>query len=247
VVFLRERGRVPASQGLSADVRVPTERCWKHNKGLVFVARFDTALIVLVGRAMNLVGAIVGPFGALQLAGLLASVSTPGDQSLSSLIGGIITHHHALARSELDRLSVLVERVDAADAALAGVTEVVQDFTMLDSELRAHMTKEEVVVFPYIASLEGAQRIGRSLARSPFSALQEPLDVMLDEQGQARSLLASMRRQTKGYTPPPNASEVLCALYEGLEALEAELEEHGRLETEVLLPRALELEQRMRG
>ncbi len=182
-----------------------------------------------------------------ELVHLLAPAQRAGDRSLVALIEGIVTHHHAHARSELDRLSALAASLHDADCTLAGVTEVVECFATLERELRAHMTKEELVVFPYIAALEGALRFGRSLARSPFSALQQPLGVMLDEQDQARSLLGSMRCMTRDYTLPSSASPALRALYEGLEALEVALEEHGRLETDCLFPHALDLERRVRG
>jgi regulator of cell morphogenesis and NO signaling len=194
---------------------------------------------------MDLVRANIGNFNAV--VDRLAPPYGAGEPPLVSLIAGIVTHHHDHARSELDRLSALAGNVGASDTARAGVTDVIELFTTLDSELRAHMTKEEMVVFPYIASLEGALRVGRCLARSPFSALQQPLGVMLDEQDQTRLLLASIRLASGGYSPPPGASQAVHDLYAGLEALEESLEEHGRLETEFLFPRALELEHRVRG
>jgi iron-sulfur cluster repair protein YtfE (RIC family) len=56
-----------------------------------------------------------------------------------------------------------------------------------------------------------------------------------------------MRQASTGYVSPPGASDAVDAFYRGVQALEEALEEHGRVETEVLFPRAIELEQRARG
>jgi regulator of cell morphogenesis and NO signaling len=163
--------------------------------------------------------------------------------SLASLVGGIIARQHAHARSELQRLEALAGAVDAHDVALPGVSEVLEGFAALASELRAHMTKEEAILFPYVVALETHMRLGRSPVRSPFGVLERPLKVMLAEQCQARMLLTAMRAASDGYTLPPGASGSVDSLYRGLEALEGTLDEHGRVEAEEIFPRAIALEQ----
>jgi regulator of cell morphogenesis and NO signaling len=176
----------------------------------------------------------------------LSAPDGPAGRSLASLMSGIVEEHHAHARSELDRLSALAANVGFSDAAVAEVPRVIEAFVALETELRAHMIKEEIVVFPYIASLERALRVGRSLARSPFSGLERPFKSMLNEQVEARLLLSRIRQACHDYCPPAGATHSLRALYEGLEAFERALEEHVRIETESLFPRALELELRVR-
>jgi regulator of cell morphogenesis and NO signaling len=181
----------------------------------------------------------------LGLARILAERAPPRltkEGSLESLIGGTLARQHDWARSELRRLEAVAADVSAVDEGLPGVRAVLESFAALDTELRAHMTKEEAVVFPYIVALEAHLRIGRNLVRSPFGVLEQPLKAMFDEQCQTRSLLASMRRDSKGYVAPPGASNAVVTLYQGLAALEEGLEEHGRVETQVLFPSAIELE-----
>lgn len=50
--------------------------------------------------------------------------------------------------------------------------------------------------------------------------------------------LASLRRITKGYTPPPDACVTFRAFYRGLAELEADLHRHIHLENNVLFPMA---------
>lgn len=164
------------------------------------------------------------------------------DGPLASLIGDIVGHHHAYARVELDRLSGLAASLGPGDVSLPGVAQAIGSLAALKGELRAHMTKEEMVIFPYIASLEWALRVGRSPVRSPFSALERPLRAVLAEQGATESLLERIRQASSGYTVPEGASPALQSLYDALRSLEAALDRHGRIEMEVLFPRALELE-----
>jgi regulator of cell morphogenesis and NO signaling len=167
----------------------------------------------------------------------------PREGSLEALIESVVAQH-AHARSELQRLEALAASLSARDGELPGLTAVLECFAALDSELRAHMTKEEAVVFPYIVALEVHPRVGRNLVRSPFGVLERPLKAMLGEQSETRWQLSAIRTASNAYTPPPGAPNSVKAFYSGLEALEEALEEHGRLETEVLFPRAIELEQR---
>jgi regulator of cell morphogenesis and NO signaling len=174
---------------------------------------------------------------------LSASLWAP-QGSIASLVGYIVDHHHAHTRSELKRLAALATGLGEGDRALEGVRDVLDTLTALDPELRAHMTKEEAVVFPYIVSLEAHLSLGRVVVRSRFGVLGRPLNAMLDEQCQTQSRLAFMRSRSGDYTPPRAASAQVCEFYEGLDALESDLAEHSRLETDILFARALELEQR---
>jgi regulator of cell morphogenesis and NO signaling len=194
---------------------------------------------------------IPSAFGDLRAPRLAQKVrdtaASGGEGSLAALIAEIVGRHHESTRSALLRLSAMTARVNAHDRAQAGVQTIVDEYQALDGELRAHMTKEEAIIFPYIVSLEMHLLFGRTPVRSPFGVLERPLRVMLDEQSETQSLLASMRQLTGGYVAPVGASPAVGALYAGLAALELLLGQHARLETEVLFPRALELEQRVRG
>jgi regulator of cell morphogenesis and NO signaling len=170
----------------------------------------------------------------------------PREGSLEALIESIVAQH-AHVRSELQRLEALAATLSAHGRDVSGLKAVLGCFAALDSELRAHMTKEEAVVFPYIVALELHPRVGRTLVRSPFGVLERPLRAMLDEQGETRSQLTAIRRASHGYAAPPGAPNSVKDFYRSLEVLEEVLDEHGRLETEVLFPRAIDLEQRARA
>ena len=65
---------------------------------------------------------------------------------------------------------------------------------------------------------------------------------MEHEHESAGGVLARLREATGGYALPPDACPTFAALYEELQRLEADLNQHIHLENNVLFPRALELE-----
>ena len=61
----------------------------------------------------------------------------------------------------------------------------------------------------------------------------------------AGAILANMRGITDNYRLPDDACQTFKALYEALEALEADLHEHIHLENNILFPASVNQEQRM--
>ncbi|MFN8061313.1 MAG: iron-sulfur cluster repair di-iron protein [Vicinamibacterales bacterium] len=157
-------------------------------------------------------------------------------EPLGVLIGHIVATYHEALREELPRLRQMVARVREAhrdkaplllDRLEATVTEVADD-------LRDHLHKEELVLFPAIERLA----LGRGDLRMP---IEMPIAAMEHEHARLDALLKAMRELTAGYTPPAWACATCRALFEGLASLERELHAHVHLENNVLFPRALAL------
>lgn len=183
----------------------------------------------------------------------LADAAASGDTTaidwrarpLGELIGHVLQTHHVFTRDELDR----------ADRLLTKVRKVHGDhhpelhdlralFDALSGELLTHLQKEENVLFPYILALEEAQRAGRPAATPPFRTVARPVWMMNLEHESAGEMLRAIRKATSDYTPPPDACGSFRALYASLAALEEDLHLHIHLESNVLFPRAIELEQK---
>ncbi len=165
------------------------------------------------------------------------------DLPLGALTKHIVERHHGYARDELDRLDELSRQVLAAHGGEWPELERLRELLeAVGAELRPHMAKEEVVLFPYIQELETARRAGRARPFAPFGSVDAPIRVMMHDHERLRDLLKQMRALTGEYLPPANASSSWKALYAGLEALERDLLEHVDLESNELFPRVLELE-----
>jgi regulator of cell morphogenesis and NO signaling len=154
---------------------------------------------------------------------------------LTELIGHILATYHEPLREELPRLEAMatkVARVHGENAPyMIRVHAIVAE---LGEELRSHMQKEEIVLFPAVEAIE--QR-----AAQPPMPLSAPITVMEDEHEHAGALLAELRALTSGYVMPEWGCGTFQALYHGLAGLEAAMHVHIHLENNILFPRALTL------
>jgi regulator of cell morphogenesis and NO signaling len=66
--------------------------------------------------------------------------------------------------------------------------------------------------------------------------------MMAQEHEAAKLILADLQRLTHDFKPPVWACSAYVALYSGLRAAFTDLNEHFRLENDVLFPRAIEME-----
>ncbi|MFC2967929.1 hemerythrin domain-containing protein [Acidimangrovimonas pyrenivorans] len=142
----------------------------------------------------------------------------------AALTHHIETRYHAGHRQqlpELERLADLVETVHFSDeTAPRGLAELL---SRLVGEMEVHMKKEELILFPMIRK-GGAPGIDR-----PIAAMRADHDDHGDE-------IAQIRKLTDDLTLPEGACRTWTALYDGLGRFIADLEEHIRLENEVLFP-----------
>ncbi|MBX3250730.1 MAG: iron-sulfur cluster repair di-iron protein [Myxococcales bacterium] len=157
-------------------------------------------------------------------------------------LGGLVRHildvHHTFTWNELPRIDFLSEKVARVHGdrhpELRELRQIVVD---LVAELTAHLQKEEQVLFPYV------ERLAEGTATSPpFGSVTAPVRMMDDEHEHAGEMLAAIRRVTGDLVPPSDACGSYRALYAALAELEADLHQHIHLETNILFPRAIELE-----
>ncbi len=179
------------------------------------------------------------------------AVSIPGDasrwngESLSSLVRHIVDHHHAYTRTSLGILHDLSRKVVAAHGEKhPEVAEIGRLVEALDADLRPHLMKEELVLFPYIERLDAKMRAGYRPVPPSFGAIDNPVRVMMIEHDRVGELLRELRARTAGYQAPAGACTTWRAFYAELRALEHDLLEHIHLESNVLFPRSLDAQGR---
>jgi regulator of cell morphogenesis and NO signaling len=170
--------------------------------------------------------------------------NSPETKSASELIDYIVEKHHVFTRREISRLTPLMEKVsrkhgDVHPELFALETE----FRLLCEDLAPHMSKEEMVLFPFIKHLELSAANNLSSPRPPFGTVKNPVRMMMTEHDTAGDNLKKMRDITNGYAVPDNACPSFQALYFGLEELEKDLHRHIHLENNVLFQQAVQLEQ----
>jgi regulator of cell morphogenesis and NO signaling len=183
--------------------------------------------------AVNLAAILEGP----------QSADDPEKLVLPDLVNYILDKHHEFTRTEMLRLTGLVENVLWKHGEKhRELHELKRQFDRLTNDLIGHMRKEEMILFPYLQDLVRAE--SRSLVPlvPVFGSVSHPISVMQFEHEEAGSILEKMRAVTNGYSVPDDACPSFKALYVGLDELEKDLHQHIHLENNVLFPLATELE-----
>ncbi len=113
-------------------------------------------------------------------------------------------------------------------------------------EFPPHMRQEEEIFFPYIKQIYHAHRNRDSIAKLLIRTLRKPLEeVMLKEHENTGSNLHRMRSITNYYTPPLNACLTHKVTFLKLKELDDDLVQHIHLESNILFPKAIEMEQEL--
>lgn len=167
--------------------------------------------------------------------------------SLTRLIQHIVRTHHQTVRRELPQLAELSKRIAAKHGEKAPRFETVATLIeRLHSEMFAHLAKEEQMLFPYMTRLEEAAEDRSAMPHACFRSVEQPVSVMVREHHSAEGILAELRELTDGFEPPEWACPRNVALHASLAAFERDLHLHVHLENDLLFPRAVALETRVR-
>ena len=164
-------------------------------------------------------------------------------EPLADLVAHIKNTHHKYVREETARLEPLLEKVCSKHAQNhPELLQVRGAFQGLAQELRTHMMKEEMVLFPYIVRLEEAAIEKRPVVPPPFGTVQNPVAMMVHEHDSAGNALRAMSAASGGYSAPADACVSYKTLYQAMAAFEKDLHQHIHLENNILFPRAILME-----
>lgn len=165
--------------------------------------------------------------------------------SLSVLVDHIVDTHHAFLKEQLPRLDQLAARVEKAHAAEHGnmLSHLRRVYGSLRNELEPHLLKEEEILFPAIKGIDAFMTGSGTRPVVHCGSVANPIRQMEHEHDTAGNALVELRQLTDNYQLPPDACQSFAALYDGLQALEADLHEHIHLENNILFPKSIEQEE----
>ena len=165
--------------------------------------------------------------------------------SLTGLITHILETHHTFTKSEMDRLTALIDKVRSAHGVNHPELFKVADlFQRLCADLKPHMFKEEQILFPYILRLDEASSQNQLRPFAPFGTVDNPIRAMEMEHETVGTILHELRATTSDYNVPTDGCFSYQTLYQGLADFEKDLYQHIHLENNILFPKAIELEAR---
>lgn len=166
--------------------------------------------------------------------------------NLDVLVDHIITKHHNYvteAIPALDEFSAKVARVHGD--ANPEVIEIASLYQMIAEELRMHMHKEEVILFPYIKQLAAAKENQDTIAAPGFGTIENPIKMMEAEHDSAGDIMGKIHQLSSNFTPPDHACNTYRVLFSMLKEFEEDLHRHIHLENNILFPKAIALEQEL--
>ncbi len=175
-----------------------------------------------------------------ELAGAPAVPTAP--EGITALVDHVVETHHEYLRRELPRLHELMGKVVAAHGAVhPELVDVAQTLEAIEEDLLPHLDKEEHVLFPLAKALDADDA-------APIGApsLLSPIRVMHAEHDEVGELLSTLRQRTNGYAAPDDACATWRTLYAGLAELEHDVHTHVHLENNVLFPKILFAQNKVR-
>jgi len=146
-------------------------------------------------------------------------------ENVDDIITYILERYHQVHRREVPELRTLARHVEEAHAGHAAVpTGLSALLERMHEALESHMQKEEQILFPLMRA-----------GGSPM--IVHPIDMMRHEHDEHGENLTALAALTNNMTAPDDACKSWRALYAGLAKLVADLNEHIRIENDILFPR----------
>jgi regulator of cell morphogenesis and NO signaling len=165
---------------------------------------------------------------------------------LAFLSDYIIQKHHHYIRHNAPHISQLLDKiVDVHAENHPELREIREIFTELSEELGSHLQKEEMILFPYLKNLAGAEKYNLENPQVCVKTIQNPIKIMQAEHEEAGILLKLIRDLTQNYTLSTEACATYRLVFEKLQAFENDLFQHIHLENNILFPKAIQAEKRL--
>ncbi len=154
------------------------------------------------------------------------------------------THKLYLNRS-LAELEYAAATLAAKEPELSHVQEIVQEFFgRFKQSLETHIQEEEQHLFPYIDYLS---KITGNGDKGQFTSSNRLMDFMLHHDDELEAAMSDMVNQLSKMPATYQSSFAYRMLLTRFSIFELDLRIHGKMEDEVLVPMALQLEQQVKG
>ena len=114
------------------------------------------------------------------------------------------------------------------------------------SDLNAHLDKEELVLFPYIYEMVKAKLENTPLPEFHCGSIEAPISVMMAEHDIEGGRYRHIEHLTNGYTAPEDACNSYRLVLQQLKAFEEALHQHIHLENNIVFPRSIKMEAKLR-
>ena len=155
-------------------------------------------------------------------------------------------HHRYLKKALLETKEQVNKFLDDHRKKFPELEEIETIMNHFMKEFPPHMRQEEEIFFPYIKQIHHAHKHRESYARLLIRTLRKPIEeVMIKEHETTGSNLLRLRKITNNYTPPEKACITHKITFAKLKELDKDLVQHIHLESNILFPKAIKMEQEL--
>lgn len=164
--------------------------------------------------------------------------------TLTGLSDYIIRKHHTYVNETVPFLQQKLQKLCTVHGVnhpeLFGVNE---SFDEAAGNLAVHMKKEELILFPYIRSMEQYIYEGKPAPAGPHKASETITEMEQEHQAEGDRFM-KISEITGNYTVPADGCSTYAVTYKTLQEFENDLHRHIHLENNILFPKAIELERK---
>lgn len=161
--------------------------------------------------------------------------------SSDKLMTHIVNSHHQYVNNHVPEISKLLKEVeDSGEFFDFDFKRIKSLFSQLANDMKQHMQKEELALFPYIKKLELCR--SENLPLPEGTTVKSLVSVVEFEHDTSGIIIAQITRLCNGYSVPENATPLFSSLFQKLELFESDLIMHIHLENNVLHRNAIDLE-----
>lgn len=167
---------------------------------------------------------------------------------LDFLADHIINVHHHYVEESSPLLLQYAKRVNHVHGHhYTELAEIESLVTKVVQAMASHQKKEELILFPFIKKLVKAEREGTEVPPIHFGSVENPIHMMEEEHEEAGEILRRISELSDNYTPPQGACNTYRAFYAKLDEFEQDLHHHIHLENNILFPKSLNLEKKLKN
>lgn len=161
---------------------------------------------------------------------------------LDELVGHISKTYHGYLKELITSLEIhlgtMLKMETSKEPGVASIRNCVQELKIL---LEQHVSREENILFPFIANLTKNNK-SSNLQPEIFSG--HLISKIKKEHSKISEILNKIRKLSHSYSPPANSSPALKLCYAQLFNLEQDIHKHIFVEENILFPKLLDFEKR---
>ncbi|MDR3694778.1 iron-sulfur cluster repair di-iron protein [Mucilaginibacter sp.] len=158
----------------------------------------------------------------------------------------IINTHHQYVQENTTFILELAQKVARVHGERhQELIRVAELFSRVGKDLTLHMLKEEKILFPFIKELAQIYKTGGKVPVADFGKVSVPIQVMDSEHELVGGDFETIRELTSNYQLPADACTSYTILFKKLEEYENDLHRHVHLESNILFPKAIQLEKEL--